>query len=43
MTLYKVLVRLVATYASETRMFIKADNRAQGLFERSSQVFWGCA
>jgi hypothetical protein len=34
MTLYKALVRQVATYASETWTLTKADERALGLFER---------
>jgi hypothetical protein len=34
MTLYNVLVRPVATYASETWTLTKADERALGLFER---------
>jgi hypothetical protein len=34
MTLYKVLVRPVATYASETWTLTNADERALGPFER---------
>jgi hypothetical protein len=34
MTLYKVLVRPVVTYATETWTLTKADERALGLFER---------
>jgi hypothetical protein len=34
MALYKVVVRPVATYASETWTLTKADERALGLFER---------
>jgi hypothetical protein len=34
MTVYKVLVRPVATCASETWTLTKADERALGLFER---------
>jgi hypothetical protein len=34
MTLYKVLVRPVATHASETWTLTKADERALELFER---------
>jgi hypothetical protein len=34
MTLYKVLIRPAATYASETWMLTKADERALRLFER---------
>jgi hypothetical protein len=34
MILYKVLIRPVATYASETWTLSKADERALGLFER---------
>jgi hypothetical protein len=33
MKLYKVLLRPVATYASETWTLTKADERALGLFE----------
>jgi hypothetical protein len=34
MTLYKVLVRPVATYASETWTLPKTEERALGMFER---------
>jgi hypothetical protein len=34
MALYKVIVRPVATYASETWTLTKAGERALGLFER---------
>jgi hypothetical protein len=37
------IVRPVATYASETWTFTKADKRALGLFERSSGVLLSCA